>query len=245
MKKFVAGCAFLVLLCSVLTLPAAVHAQERPSSSAETSQHSQPENPNAAIGGELAKTSNEAAGEEKDENGKFKYSKSVTWFGSLLGLSPQKAYWVSLVVNFALLGLFFYVLLRSKLPQMFRERTVTIQKGIREAQAASAEASRRLSEIEARLAKLDAEVSQIRSSAEGEAEGEEANIRAAAEEDKRKVLESVETEIDAITRNARRELKSYAASLAVDIAAHRIKVDERSDQALVREFVEQLGKDGQ
>ncbi len=53
-------------------------------------------------------------------------------------------YWVSIVANFVLLGLFFYMLLRSKLPQMFRERTATIQEGIREAQAASADASRRL-----------------------------------------------------------------------------------------------------
>ena len=73
---------------------------------------------------------------------------------------------------------------------------------------------------------------------------EEARIRQAAEEDKHKVVQAAETEIAAIARNARRELKSYAASLAVDLASRKIRVDEPTDQALVREFVDQLGKDG-
>src|SRR5664280_1407497 len=47
-----------------------------------------------------------------------------------------------------------------------------------------------------------------------------------------------------IARDARRELKTYAATLAVDLASRKIKVDEPTDQALLREFVGQLGKDG-
>ena len=114
-----------------------------------------------------------------------------------------------------------------------------------EAQAASAEASRRLGDIESRLAKLDSEVSQIRAEAEREAATEEERMRAAAEEDKRKVVEAAEAEITAIARSARHELKSFAASLAVDIASRRIKVDDNTDQALVRQFVGHLGKDGE
>jgi F-type H+-transporting ATPase subunit b len=134
--------------------------------------------------------------------------------------------------------------LKSRLPQAFRERTAAIQKGIKEAQAASAEAGRRLSDIESRLSKLDAEVAEIRSSAEREAAAEEERIRQAAEEDKQKVVQAAEAEIAAIARNARRELKGFAASLAVDLAAREIRVDEPTDQALVRDFVGQLGKDG-
>ena len=74
-------------------------------------------------------------------------------------------------------------------PRCFAIAPQAIQKGIREAQAASAEAARRLSDIEARLAKLDTEVGEIRASAESEAAAEEERIRQAAEEDKRKVLE--------------------------------------------------------
>jgi len=75
--------------------------------------------------------------------------------------------------------------------------------------------------------------------------GREERLRAAAEEDKRKMMEAAESEIAAMARNARNDLKSFAASLAVDIAARKIKVDDSTDQALVRQFVGNLGKDGE
>jgi F-type H+-transporting ATPase subunit b len=169
----------------------------------------------------------------------------VQRLGRMIGLGPHGMYWVSMFANFAILALFFWMLLKSRLPQMFRDRTNAIQKALQEARAASAEASQRLGDIEARLAKLDTEVSQIRSSAEREAALEEERVRAAAEKDKRKVVDAAEAEIAAIARSARHELKSFAASLAVDIAARKIKVDDNTDQALVRQFVGHLGKDGE
>jgi F-type H+-transporting ATPase subunit b len=212
--------------------------QQAPSAQQQPSQ-----NPDTVTGEELTGASEGEVG-EKEENAQFKYSKSVVWIGQHLGLGPHASYLVFWFLNFVLVVLFFVLLFRSSVPQMFRDRTQAIQKGIREAQAASAEASRRLSDIETRLTKLDAEVAEIRASAESEAVAEEQRIHQAAEEDKRKVLEGVETEIGAIARNARRELKTYAATLAVDLASRKIKVDDTTDQALLREFVGQLGKDG-
>lgn len=165
-------------------------------------------------------------------------------WGKRLGLGKDTSFGISLAVNFAGIVLFCWVLMRSRLPQAFRERTAAIQKGIKEAQAASADAQRRLSDIEARLSKLDAEVSDIRRSADHDAAAEEERIRQAAEHDKEKIVEGAQAEIQAIARTARRELKGYAASLAVDLAARRIQVDEPTDQVLVRDFVGRLGKDG-
>jgi F-type H+-transporting ATPase subunit b len=165
-------------------------------------------------------------------------------WGRVVGVGPKASFSISIAFNFIALFGFFYVLMKSRVPQMFRERTAAIQKGIREAQESSADAARRLSDIEARLSKLGAEVEAMRASAETEAAAEEARIRQAAEEDKQKVVQAAETEIDAIARNARRELKGFAASLAVDLAAQRMNVDEGTDQALVRQFASQLGKDG-
>jgi len=59
------------------------------------------------------------------------------------------------------------------------------------------------------------------------------------------VVDAAEAEIAAIARSARQDLKSFAASLAVDIASHKIKVDDHTDRALVREFVTRMGKDGE
>jgi len=233
----------IVFFALTLLVGGAGAQEAAPAASAQAQQ--QPENPNAAIGSELSKQSEEAEhAEEHEENGQFKYSPTVKWLGEHLGMDPHRAYWVSLVINFGLFALFFWVLLRGKIPAIFRGRTNSIQQAIREARAASAEATERLKAVEARLAKLDGEVSGIRAEAEKQAAIEEQRIRVAADEDKNRVVESARVEIDAIARNARRELKSYASTLAVDIAAKRIHVDESSDQALVREFVDQLGKDG-
>jgi F-type H+-transporting ATPase subunit b len=248
----------IVWICLALGMVVAQeHGASASSSSAPSKQTSKPDqsaatqqNPNAEFSEELAKTSQEAAKEAGIEGAKVamelkgEHSPVVSWIGRVIKIGPERAYLLSLIINFGILIAFFWVLLKGKIPQMFRERTATIQKGIKEAQAASADASRRLTDIETRLTKLDTEVAEIRASAENEAAAEEARIRQAAEDDKHKIVQAVETEVEAIARNARRELKSYAATLAVDLASRKIRVDETTDKALVHEFVDQLGKDG-
>jgi F-type H+-transporting ATPase subunit b len=210
-------------------------AQQNPAQQGTEPDHAAAESggggPNAGVGEILAKATEQAA------------STAEKW-GHKLGIGPATSFALSIAFNFAGIALVFYLLVKAKVPQAFRDRTATIQKSIKEAQAASADATRRLSDIEARLAKLDTEVAEIRTAAEREAAAEEERIRQAAEEDKQKVVQAVETEITAIARNARRELKTYAASLAVDMASRKIRVDEPTDHALVHEFVDQLGKDG-
>jgi len=240
--------AALLSLAFALTLfVGGICAQETAPAAGQNPPAAQPGsgNPNTAIGSELAKESEAAEhSEEHEENAQFKYSPTVKWFAKTANLDPRTAYFISLIINFGILVLFFYILLRGKIPAMFRDRTNSIQKAIRDAQAASAEATEKMQKVEARLAKLDSEVASFRAEVEKQAAGEEERIRASAEEDKRRVVESARMEIDAVARNARRDLKSYAAALAVDIAGKRIKVDERSDNALVREFVDHLEKGG-
>jgi len=241
-------CLFLLLVCASAGILSAQEGAQAPSASQPAAQQA-PANPDAAAGEILSKESEKAVhaeeGEGHEENAEFKYSPMVQKLGHFIGLGPRGMYWVSMAANFAVLAIFFWMLLKSKLPQMFRDRTTGIQKALKEAQAASAEATARLSAIEARLAKLDSEVGDIRAGAEHEAAAEEERVRAAAEEDKRKVVDAAESEIAAIARSARHDLKSFAASLAVDIAARKIKVDDNTDQALVRQFVGRLGKDGE
>ncbi|MGB8985474.1 MAG: ATPase, partial [Candidatus Sulfotelmatobacter sp.] len=112
---------------------------------------------------------------------------------------------------------------------------------MQEAQKASEEARRRLADIEARLMRLDGEIGMMRNAAEKEAAAEEARIRAAAEEDARKMLESTQQEIATAVKAARRELMAYAAELAVGLAEKQIRVDAATDQALLRNFAGQLG----
>jgi F-type H+-transporting ATPase subunit b len=250
MKRRIYCVAVLLALFGCLTLTVAA-GQEKPAEPAKPqAQQSaqQPANPNRAASNELVEASKEAEHAEEGEhehNAEFKYSAMVARLGKTIGLDAHGMYWVSLAINFIILALFFWMLLKAKIPQFFRDRTSAIQKAMKEAQAASADATARLNAIEARLAKMDAEVAEIKSGAEREAVAEEERIRTAAEDDKQKVVAAAEAEIAAIARSARHDLKNFAASLAVDIAAHKIKVDDSTDQALVRNFAGHLGKDGQ
>jgi F-type H+-transporting ATPase subunit b len=198
-------------------------------------------NPNTAADSELASESKAAGGEENDH---FKYSKSVVRISHLVGISTEAGYWVFVFINFAIVAGFIYWGSRTNLAQAFRARTTAIQKGIEEARRASAEANARLEQIQGRLSKLDSEVAGIHAAADADFSAEEQRIKRAAEEDARRVVEMAESEIAAAAKNARRELRTYAAELAVELAKKNIKVDAQTDAALVRDFVSQLGKDG-
>ena len=189
-----------------------------------------------------AQESKESA--EKDETAQFKQSASVKMVARITGLSLENSYWLCMFLNFAVVaGLIFWAS-KKNLPAVFRGRTTQIQQAMEEARRASEEANQRLADIGARLSKLDSEIAVMRAAAEKEAAAEEARMKAAAEEDARKIVQSAEQEIAAVAKSARRELKAYAASLAVSLAAKQIHVDSASDQALVRDFAAQLAAEG-
>jgi F-type H+-transporting ATPase subunit b len=197
---------------------------------------------------QLAHASNAAAGEtgqgEQEEGAEFKQSASVKFFARVTGLSSGVAYWVLVAINFLIIALLVIWALKKNLPGLFKARTETIRKSLDEARHASEDANRRLAEIESRLGRLDSEIAEMKKQAEEDAAAEEQRIRAAAEEDRKNILASSEHEIEAAAKAARRELKAYAAELAVSLAEKRIGVDSKTDEALVATFVRELGKDG-
>ena len=194
------------------------------------------------IGGELAKESREAAGEDKNEA--LKHSSSVQWISKKTGLSVHGAYLVLVFLNFAIIAGIVIYFGRKYLPGIFRNRTADIQKAMEEARKASAEANRRLAEIEARLTRLDVEIGTMQANAEKEVEAEEQRIATATQEETRKIVDSAEQEIAAAAKLARRELKAFAADLAVALASKQIKVDPKTDQALVGGFAHELTQSG-
>ena len=195
-----------------------------------------------SLRGELAKESREAAGE--DESAEFKHSSSVQFVARVTGLSMAQAYWLCVVLNFAVIAGVIFWASKKSLPGVFRNRTASIQKAMEDAREASEDANRRLAEIEARLARLDGEIGEMRGAAEMEALAEEERIRTATADEVRRVVESAEQEIAAAAKNARRDLRAYAADLVVSLAEKQIKVDPATDQSLVKGFAQRLGSDG-
>lgn len=196
----------------------------------------------SAQSGPAKQSAKETQGE--DETAQFKHSASVQLLARLTGLSQDNAYWLAVVLNFAIvLGVIWWAS-KKNLPAMFRNRTASIQKSLEEARRASEDANRRLAEIESRLGHLDNEIAQMRATSEKEAAVEEERSKAAAAEESRRIVESAEQEIEAAAKAARRELKTFAADLAVSLAAKQIHVDPAADQELLRRFSQQLSTDG-
>ena len=182
---------------------------------------------------------------EEDPTAQFKHSASVRLLSRITGLSTDNAYWLAVVLNFAIVVGAIWWFSKKNLPAMFRNRTASIQKSLEEARKASEDANKRLSEIESRLSRLDQEISGMRAMSEKEAAAEEERIKAGTAEESRRIVESAQQEIAAATKAARRELTAHAADLAVTLASKQIKVDATTDQALVRRFAQQLsGDDG-
>src|SRR5207245_10370841 len=125
-------------------------------------------------------------------------------------------------------------------PGLFRERTAAIQKGMEDARRASAESAARLSDIESRLARLDSDIADMRTKAEQDAKAEDERLRAATEEEKRKIVQTAEQDIAAASNVARRELKQFAADLAGHLAEKKTVVNEAADKVLVRDFAMHL-----
>lgn len=230
-------CTFLLLTWFAPAAPAAtrttffsVTQQATPSPEHHSGQNS--------LGQQLVKETREAAGEDDAEQ--FKHSSSVVWVAKVTGLDLEHAYILCVILNFVVIAIAIFWISKKYLPGLFRNRTATIQKALEEARKASEDANRRLAEIEARLSKLDAEIAGMRAQAEEEAAAEEQRIKAAAEEDARKIVESAQQEIAAAAKSARRELKEYAANLAVSLAKKQIHVDASTDHALVLYFAQQL-----
>ncbi|MFZ0800004.1 MAG: ATP synthase F0 subunit B [Terriglobales bacterium] len=255
-----AGLLALVLFAFVSALPTPAHAQEQPApppsqqATGSTKQDKQAAPDHQSIGGELAKETREAAGEDQEENANLKHAKPVQWLARKIDWSVHGTHLLLSALNFAIIAVVLFWAARKFLPGMFRNRTASIQQALEEARAASQDANRRLADIENRLRQLDVEIGQMQASAEKEGDAEEVRIQKAAEEDIRKVVLAAEREIAAAAKQARRELATHTASLAIALARQQINVDSNTDQVLVRSFASKLasrssdddggGKDG-
>jgi F-type H+-transporting ATPase subunit b len=231
MRRVALRFVFGVLLAGSLIAPAAPRliAQEQASVASSAGQSSTPE-----------VQSPEKNKQEEDENDAFRHSPSVKAIGAKLGLNPDQAATAFSVLNFVVLAVLVAWFLIKTLPKAFRDRTSDIQKHLVEARSATEEASARLSTVEARLSKLDEQIAAMRAQAEKDIAHDEQRIKASIEEEKQRILASAEQEIASATTQAQRQLKQYAADLAIDQAARKLVVSAETDRLLVQEFARRL-----
>ena len=192
---------------------------------------------------QLAHESREAAGEEKDEMAEFKQSASVKMISKWTGLGLQQSYWLSVVLNFAVIAVVIVWAGQKYLPGMFRDRTAAIQKAMQEAQKASEEARRKLAEIETRLHEAGRRNRHdARTPPEKEGAAEEAESRLRPRKMRARSSLPPEQEIAAAAKSARRQLTAYAADLAVALAAETDSRRCRHRSGLGAEFRRPVGR---
>jgi len=202
--------------------------------------------PSAASGQQTEPQASTAGKKKEAEEGTeaFKKSPMVVSMGRMMGMSPETASTVFTWFNFAILALAVLYALAKALPKTFRGRTQGIQKNLVEARSATEEANARLSGVEARLAKLDAEIAALKSEAEKDAAADEARIKASVADERERIAHAAEQEIAAAEAHAQRNLREFAAKLAVEQAASRLSISDDDDSELVRGFAARLAAAG-
>ena len=138
--------------------------------------------------------------------------------------------------NFAIIALAIAIPLFRLFPAVLQKRSKTLTESLESARKMTEDANARLSAVEAKLASLDEQIAQFRAEVERESLGDEARIKAALEEERTRIVQSAEQEIDQAAALARRGLRHFAADLAVDQAARQLNLTAETDRALISEF---------
>lgn len=148
--------------------------------------------------------------------------------------------------NFALLAVGLGYLMAKFLPPAFAKRTAEIQKDIKEAQALKQDAERRAAEVEARVARLGADIEKFRVESAQTMAQEGERIRQETTAQIKRIEQQAALEIESAGKTARRELRQYSAELALKLAEERLRsrLDNASESALVDNFVAELGQQG-
>lgn len=178
--------------------------------------------------------------QEKGENDEYRHSPAVQKLGAMVGMNAEQAATAFEVLNFLILAVGLGYLALKTLPKAFRERNSAIQRHLVDARTATEEASARLNAVEARLSKLDTEIAGMRAQIEADTLRDEQRMRVSVEEETAKILATADTEIQAATATARRDLQRHAAELAIEHASKRLVVTAETDRLLIQGFAQQL-----
>lgn len=217
----------IVLLCLAGPLGFSAKALQTASASAGTDSHgAQPS----------------ADTEQETGDNVFRHSSSIKLLARWFHLDKETAARLFEYLNFAVLaGAVLFALLKY-LPKTFRAQREDIQHRLVDARTATQEAHERLTAIEQRLARLDEEIAAISHQAEKDSVEDEARIKASIETERQRIVEAVSRDIAAASSAAQRDLKRFAAGLAVDRAAQRMALSAEDDRALVQEFAQSLSR---
>lgn len=150
------------------------------------------------------------------------------------------------LVNFAILVGVLGYLMRKPAANFFQSRAQQIERGIAEGEKAKREGEERVADMERRIQGLATDIERMRTSMRHEMASEGERIRLETERQIHRIEEQAKQEIESMIKAARRELKLYAAGLAVNAAEEQLKgrITKDVEDNLVRSFIDELGSGG-
>lgn len=181
----------------------------------------------------------EKPSEAEDEQGDaaLLHSPAVKATARALHLKLDVAMYLMLGLNFAIIFFAIAIPVTRTMPKILRKRSQTLSSDLTEARKATADAQARLSAVEAQLAGLGEEIKKLTAQVEQETLEDEKRVKASIGEESARIVAAVEQEIGAVTTQAKRALRSFAADLAIGQAEKQITLTPETDRALIAEFV--------
>ncbi|MHB8301953.1 MAG: F0F1 ATP synthase subunit B family protein [Acidobacteriaceae bacterium] len=175
--------------------------------------------------------------EAQDNANVYRHSAMVQSLAHVFGLSTESMARIFESLNFLILMAAVVWFLARSLPKTLRTRRERIQNDIQQARVATEDANRRLADVEQRLARLDDEIQAMQVQTEQETAAEEQRLRAAMQEEKRRIVDAASQEVTVASMSAQRRLKNLAAELVIEHARRRISVSAANDRILVADFL--------
>ena len=145
-------------------------------------------------------------------------------------------------VNFGILvGVLFYFL-RKPVAGYLKERAELLRKSIDEAAKAREAAAERLAAIEARMARLAEEVTEMNRKMDSEADEEAKRIRESAQAEIERLHAQVQFAADQEVKKARAELRREAAELSARAAEEIVSgtITREDQERIVRESIDRI-----
>ena len=181
--------------------------------------------------------------EADDELNIYRHSATVQKLAQMFGTSVEAmSRWLEFLNFLVVLGFIVWFLGRI-LPKTLRDRTERIQRQLQQAHTVTEDANRRLASVEERLARLDTEISGIKTQAQQDAVEKEKQMRATLEQEKQSILDSSAQEIAAASSKAQSQLKRMTAEMAIERATRKIAVTAEADRSLVETFLVDLDRE--
>jgi F-type H+-transporting ATPase subunit b len=148
------------------------------------------------------------------------------------------------LVNLAIFLAVLYLLLRKPTREFFRQRLASVRETLDRAAREKQQATAKMSELDARLNRLDSDLREIGAQSDREATAERARMEAEAKKDVEKIREMAAREVEAAKQVALADLRAFAATTAVDLAEQMIRreMTPADDAKLVARVGEEMSK---